>query len=90
MMFARLRIELPDHPGALAAASRVLAAQGLNVVEVSIHEVEGTRAVDEIVVHAQCPVSSVELTRSLEEAGADLLSVAPCEIHGDPIVTALT
>src|SRR5438477_532654 len=52
MVFARLRIELPDHPGALAAASRVLATQGLNVVEVSIHEVEGQRAVDEIVVLA--------------------------------------
>jgi predicted amino acid-binding ACT domain protein len=90
MTFARLRIELPDHPGARAAASRVLAAQGLNVVEVSIHEVEGARAVDEIVVHAESPFSSVELGRSLDQAGADLLSVAPCEIRGDPTVTALT
>jgi len=90
MVFARLRIELPDHPGALAAASRVLAAQGLNVVEVSIHEVEGQRAVDEIVVHADGPVSSVELGRSLEAAGADLLSVAPCDMRSDPTVTALT
>ena len=61
--FARLRIDVPDHPGALAAVSRVLAGLAMNVVEVSIHEVEGDRATDEIVVHSaaipsllsQCP-----------------------------------
>src|SRR4051812_42718964 len=36
LAFARLRIELPDHPGALAAVGRVLAGCGLNVVEVAI------------------------------------------------------
>src|SRR4051794_40211117 len=90
MIFARLRIELPDHPGALAAVSRVLAAEGLNVVEVSIHEVEGPRAVDEIVVHAAEPVRTAELAESLVSAGAELLSVAPCDMRGDPTVTALT
>src|SRR3954447_20755854 len=90
MIFARLRIDLPDHPGALAAVSRVLAAEGLNVVEVSIHEVEGPRAVDEIVVHTAEPVRTEELSRSLTTAGAQLLSVAPCDMRGDPTVTALT
>jgi hypothetical protein len=90
MVFARLRIELPDHPGALAAVSRVLAAEGLNVVEVSIHEVEGPRAVDEIVVHAAEPLRTTELAASLVIAGAELLSVAPCDMRGDPMVTALT
>ncbi|MDX6231678.1 MAG: hypothetical protein QOH68_637 [Nocardioidaceae bacterium] len=90
MIFARLRIDLPDHPGALAAVSRVLAAEGLNVVEVSIHEVEGPRAVDEIVVHAEEPIRTADLTESLTTAGAELLSVAPCDMRGDPTVTALT
>jgi predicted amino acid-binding ACT domain protein len=90
MVFARLRIELPDHPGALAAVSRVLAAEGLNVVEVSIHEVEGPRAVDEIVVHTAEPVRTAQLAASLITAGAELLSVAPCDMRGDPTVTALT
>ena len=90
MVFARLRIELPDHPGALASVSRVLAAEGLNVVEVSIHEVEGPRAVDEIVVHAAEPLRTTELATSLSAAGAELLSVAPCDMRGDPTVTALT
>ena len=89
LAFARLRIELPDHPGALAAVGRVLAGCGLNVVEVAIHEVEGDRAVDEIVVHGQ-PLEYGMLAPALSAAGAALLSVAPCEMRGDPVVTALT
>ena len=90
MVFSRLRIELADHPGALAAVTRVLAATGLNVIEVSIHEVEPPRAVDEIVVHAEVPIAVEELTSSLQSVGAHLLSVGPCDMRGDPIVTALT
>jgi hypothetical protein len=90
MVFARLRIELADHPGALAAVTRVLAGQGLNVVEVSIHEVEPPRAVDEIVVHAEEPLAATELGAALALVGAELLSVAPCDMRGDPVVTALT
>jgi len=90
MVFARLRIELADHPGALAAVTRVLAGQGLNVVEVSIHEVEPPRAVDEIVVHAEEPVAGPELGAALALVGAELLSVAPCDMRGDSVVSALT
>jgi hypothetical protein len=90
MVFARLRIELSDHPGALAAVSRVLAAEGLNVVEVSIHEVEGPRAVDEIVVHASEAPRPAQLAPALASVGAELLSVAPCDMRGDATVTALT
>jgi predicted amino acid-binding ACT domain protein len=90
IVFTRLRIDLPDHPGALAAVSRVLAAEGLNVAEVSIHEIDGTRAVDEIVVHAPEPVDRDVLADALRAAGADLLSVGPCETRTDAVVTALT
>src|SRR3954447_13309579 len=90
MSFARLRIELPDHPGALAAVGRVLAGRGLNVVEVAIHEVEGSRAVDEIVVHGSMPLAHGDLAPPLAGVGAELLSIAPCEMRGDPVVTALT
>ncbi|HVW80107.1 MAG TPA: ACT domain-containing protein [Mycobacteriales bacterium] len=88
--FARLRIDVPDHPGALAAVSRVLAAQGMNVVEVSIHEVEGERATDEIVVHcAEMPSYDV-LRAAVSGSGAELLSVGPCSPRSDPIVAGLT
>src|SRR3954452_8485534 len=75
MVFARLRIELADHPGALAAVTRVLAAEGLNVVEVSIHEAEPPRAVDEILVHGGDPVTAAALAPLLAAVGAELLSV---------------
>jgi predicted amino acid-binding ACT domain protein len=90
IVFTRLRIDLPDHPGALAAVSRVLAAEGLNVAEVSIHEIDGARAVDEIVVHAPEAVDRDVLAPALQTAGAELLSVGPCETRADAVVTALT
>lgn len=89
-VFTRLRLELVDHPGSLAAASRVLGAQGLNIVEVSIHEVDGGKAVDEIVVSTTSPIHADELAAALAKAGAELLSTAPCQTRIDPVVTALT
>src|SRR4051812_13157495 len=90
--FVRLRVELPDHPGALAAVSRVLAGCGLNVVELAIHEVDGPRAVDEIVVHTHpsAPLAWEALAPPLRAVGAELLSVAPCDMRSDPVVTAMT
>ena len=88
--FARLRIDVPDHPGALAAVSRVLAGLAMNVVEVSIHEVEGERATDEIVVHCESMPAYDELRAAVGAAGADLLSVGPCTPRSDPTVVGLT
>jgi predicted amino acid-binding ACT domain protein len=73
--FARLRIDVPDHPGALAAVSRVLADLAMNVVEVSIHEVEGDRATDEIVVHSDAIPDFHDLRDAIAAAGAELLSM---------------
>ncbi|HVY10371.1 MAG TPA: ACT domain-containing protein [Mycobacteriales bacterium] len=88
--FARLRIDLPDHPGALAAVSRVLAGLAMNVVEVSIHEVEGSRATDEIVVHCDVMPTYDALSAVVAEAGAELLSVGPCSRRSDATVAAVT
>jgi predicted amino acid-binding ACT domain protein len=89
-IFARLRIDVPDHPGALAAVSRVLAGLAMNVVEVSIHEVEGDRATDEIVVHCEAMPSYDALRSAVRETGAELLSVGPCSPRSDPTVVGLT
>src|SRR3954463_3738591 len=90
----QLRIELPDHPGALAAITRVLARHRLNVIEVAIHEVDGPRAVDEILVEGVGPVDPAALMSALgsalADAGADLLSVTPCEMRADLVVAAMT
>ena len=84
----QLRIELPDHPGALAAITRVLARHRMNVVEVAIHEVDGPRAVDEILIEGDGPVDPVALRTALTGAGGDLLSVTPCEMRTDLVVAA--
>ena len=88
--FARLRIDVPDHPGALAAVSRVLAGLAMNVVEVSIHEVEGDRATDEIVVHSAAIPSFNNLREAIAAAGAELLSIGPCTPGTDATVASLT
>ncbi|HEX3900206.1 MAG TPA: ACT domain-containing protein [Mycobacteriales bacterium] len=89
-IFARLRIDVPDHPGALAAVSRVLAGLAMNVVEVSIHEVEGERATDEIVVHCEAMPAYDMLHEAVSGTGAELLSVGPCSQRSDPTVVGLT
>jgi predicted amino acid-binding ACT domain protein len=89
-IFARLRIDVPDHPGALAAVSRVLAGLAMNVVEVSIHEVEGERATDEIVVHCEAMPAYDVLNAAVRGTGAELLSVGPCSPRSDPTVVGLT
>lgn len=88
--FARLRIDVPDHPGALAAIGRVLAGLAVNVVEVSIHEVEGDRATDEIVVQCSTMPSYGDLVDPVAAAGGTLLSVGPCSPRADQIVTTMT
>jgi len=90
MTLSQLRVELPDHPGALAAVTRVLARHRMNVVEVSIHEVDGPRAVDEILVDSDELVDVDVLRASLDSAGCDLLSVTPCEIRTDLVVAMTT
>jgi predicted amino acid-binding ACT domain protein len=90
MTLSQLRVELPDHPGALAAVTRVLARHRMNVVEVSIHEVDGPRAVDEILVDSDELVDVDVLRAGLDSAGCDLLSVTPSEIRTDLVVAMTT
>ena len=46
----RLRVELPDRPGALARLAALVAEHGGNVLSVDIHVLDDDRAVDELVV----------------------------------------
>lgn len=46
----RLRVELPDRPGALARLAAAVAEHGGNVLSVDIHVLDDDRAVDELVV----------------------------------------
>ena len=85
----RLRIELPDRPGALAHVASVLGRRGGNVASVDIHELEGESAVDEIVVEVNDDWEPAALADDLAAAGASLLSAEPERELRDPIVSAL-
>lgn len=87
----RLRVELPDQPGALAKVAATIAAQSGNVVSVDIHELDGPAAVDEILVQTPADWDPAGLAATLQETGAGrLLSCQPGEGPVDPIVRALS
>lgn len=86
----RVRIELPDRPGALAKAAAAIATAGGNVMSVDIHEIDGERSVDEILVDLPDSPPQATLATVLREAGAGtLLSMRPDSAIVDPIVRAL-
>lgn len=87
----RLRLELPDRPGALALVARVLAEVGANITSVDIHELDGDTAVDEIVVSTPDSWEPSVFAAALERTGAaTLLSSAANVASRDPIVWALS
>jgi len=86
----RVRIELPDRPGALAKAAAAMAAAGGNVLSVDIHEIDGERTIDEILVELPDGSDPDALTAALADADAGtMLSSRPDSAVVDPIVRAL-
>jgi len=86
----RVRIELPERPGALAKAAAALATVGANVLSLDIHEIDGERSVDEILVALPDASEPESLGTALAAADAGtLLSVRPDSGIVDPIVRAL-
>jgi hypothetical protein len=85
----RVRIELPDRPGALAQLTAAIAAHGGNVVAVDIHELDAETAVDEILLETVDPWDAGRLAAGLEASGARLISWAPAVGWKDPVVRSL-
>lgn len=86
----RLRIELPDRPGALAAVTSILATQGADVTSVDVHELDGATAVDEIVVQVSVGWEPSGLAAALVDSGAaTLLSSQRVAAPVDPVLAAL-
>ncbi len=86
----RLRVELPDLPGALAKVATVISELDGDLVSVDIHELDGHRAVDELVVEVLTELDGRVLAAALLEAGAGaLLSCAPAAARREPVLDAL-
>ncbi len=86
----RVRIELPDRPGALAKAAAAIATAGGNVMSVDIHEIDGERSVDEILIDLPDSCEPTKLSSVLAAADAGVvLSARVDSAIVDPIVRAL-
>jgi len=86
----RLRVELPDLPGALAKVATVISDLDGDVVSIDIHELDGHQAVDELVVEVLTELDGRVLAHALETAGAGvLLSCAPATARAEPVLDAL-
>ena len=86
----RLRVELPDLPGALAKVATVISDLDGDVVSIDIHELDGHQVVDELVVEVLTELDGRVLGAALEEAEAGiLLSCSPAPARPEPVVEAL-
>ena len=86
----RLRVELPDLPGALAKVATVISDLDGDVVSIDIHELDGHQVVDELVVEVLTELDGRVLGAALEQAGAGiLLSCSPAAARPEPVVEAL-
>jgi hypothetical protein len=86
----RLRVELPDLPGALTKVATVIADLDGDVVSIDIHELDGHHVVDELVVEVLTELDGRVLGAALETAGAGiLLSCKPAAARPEPLVEAL-
>jgi hypothetical protein len=86
----RLRIELPDRPGALAGVTAEIGSHQANIVSIDVHEVDGATAVDEIVVDVSDDwvPGPLALTLATTRVGT-LLSSRRITTVDDPMVGAL-
>jgi hypothetical protein len=86
----RLRVELPDLPGALAKVATVISDLDGDVVSLDIHELDGHQVVDELVVEVLTDLDGRVLGAALAAADAGiLLSCSPAPTRAEPVVEAL-
>jgi hypothetical protein len=87
----RLRVELPDLPGALAKVATVISDLDGDVVSIDVHELDGHQVVDELVVEVLTELDGRVLGAALADADAGkLLSCGPAAVRPEPVVEALT
>ncbi|TQS43246.1 ACT domain-containing protein [Cryptosporangium phraense] len=67
-MLLRVRVSLPDRPGALGAVTRTLGAGGADILQVTVLESVAGRALDEFTVAVANPAVRERVTAGLEAA----------------------
>ena len=74
-MLLRLRVQLPDRPGSLAQVAKTLGASGADIVQITVLERQGGRAVDDVTV--RWPT-----TAAVERLSAGLTAIPGVGIEG--------
>jgi hypothetical protein len=86
-----LRVELPDEPYTLARIATALGALDANILDIDVHELDGSSVVDEIVVAGPESLTPAEVRVALLGAGATaVVSVPLVHRQMDALVRALT
>jgi ACT domain len=78
MMLLRIRVRLPDRPGSLGKVARILGAAGADVVQMTVLERDGGRALDDFTVAWPAGTSIDRLVEGLGSIlGVDVEGVWP-------------
>ena len=90
MTVLRVRVEVADQPGALAALTTALASLGVDVASIDVLELDGSTVVDELVLRLPRGVTGGQVWDVLRVAGAArVLSSAAEGPAVDPAVAAI-
>jgi hypothetical protein len=74
-----MRVELLDQPNALARIAAALGRLGANIVDVDVHELDGSSVADEMVIEAGPDVSPGEIRDELLRVGATAVLSVPLD-----------
>lgn len=89
MTLLKVRVEIVDAPGALAALTASIAALGVDVVAIDVLELDGRTVVDELVLRLPAGVGASDVKNALRSAGAvNVLSSADARPVVDATVRA--
>jgi hypothetical protein len=85
----RLRVSLPDRPGALARVATIIAGHGGNITSVDVQKVDAELAVDDLVVDFSDEPDLVDLRDDLATNGAAVVMSHQQNQLLDPLVAGL-
>src|SRR5436190_2086454 len=86
----RLRVQLPDQPGALARLTDVLARFGGNLIAIDMQDVDKEAVIDEIVLDMPDAVDLEQLRSAVSSEGVGLLiSYQAGQQDLDPVLRSL-
>ena len=85
----RLRISLPDRPGALGDVATIIAGHGGNITSVDVQFVDAESAVDDLVVEFSMDPDLLQLRDDLASRGAGTVMSHQEAYAADPIVATL-